>query len=308
MVDSIFEQYLSAVCDFFPIHRLRKRIYKELSAHMQDLLEDFSAQGMDSQTAEEAVLAEMGDPEALRRELIRAYRPTVWRIRLQRLAALVIAFLVWGYVIEPVIDECGTYRYSYTLAEAEAVLSAQCAADGAGELAFVEEIEHNGRLYRYYMPKTQRYPMNRMYRIESVRVFGKELHDRFAGLSYEATNGCYFIDNLDFDAYTNDSKIAELLQWQRPAPTERAYVFIFANPVGVRYFTAQVFPTNEFGSTAYDIPPLDTLPYYAVSAEPGLIVVKYPTGTHLGNMQFLDADKNETPLPSGTMQSSNTIG
>lgn len=274
---------------------------------MQDLLEDYVSQGMELQAARKAVLAEMGDPEELRRELIRAYRPTIWRIRLQRLVILTAVFLVLVYVVEPIYDECMTYRYSYTLAEAEAFLSAQCAEDGAGELAFVEEIEHNGRLYRYYMPKVQKYPMNRMYRIESVRVFGKELHDRFAGFSCEATNGCYFTDNLDFEAYTNDSRIAVLLQWQRPAPTERAYAFIFANPVGVRYFTAQVFPTNEFGGAAYDMPPLDTLPYYAVSADPGLIVVKYPTGTELGNMQFLDADKNETPLPSGTMHSSSTI-
>ena len=63
MENLIFESYLSAVCDFFPIHRLRKRIYKELSAHMQDLLEDYVSQGMELQAARKAVLAEMGDPE-----------------------------------------------------------------------------------------------------------------------------------------------------------------------------------------------------------------------------------------------------
>lgn len=37
---------------------------------MEDMLEDFSAQGMESQTACEAVLTEMGDPLELRRELL----------------------------------------------------------------------------------------------------------------------------------------------------------------------------------------------------------------------------------------------
>ena len=88
MENLIFEQYLSAVCDFFPIHRLRKRIYKELSAHMQDLLEDFSAQGLEPQSAEAAVLAEMGDPVEVRRELRR--NCIFERGRIQRAAVSVL--------------------------------------------------------------------------------------------------------------------------------------------------------------------------------------------------------------------------
>lgn len=271
---------------------------------MEDMLEDFSAQGIELRAAREAVLAEMGDPEELRRELKRAYRPTIWRIRLQRLVILTAVFLVWAYVIEPIYDECMTYHYSYTLAEAEEILYTQCAE--VGEIVFLDEVEYNGRLYRYYMPKAQKYPYNRLYRMESVRVFGKELHNRFTGFSSEMTDGCYFIDNLDFESYTNSSQIAVLLHWERPKSEECATAYIFANPVEVRYLTAQVFSVDAFGRTEYDLPPLDTLPYYAVSAEPGLIVVKHPKGTILGNTQFLDADKNETALPGGTVQSVST--
>lgn len=307
MENLAFERYLSAVCDWFPIHRLRKRIYGELSAHMEDMLEDFSVQGMEVQAAREAVLAEMGDAEVLRRELLRAYRPQIWRIRLQRLVLVFAVCILVPNVCMPVHNEIWKYRSSYPLAEAEAYIYAQGAADGAGELAFVGEAEHNGRLYRYYMPKTQKAPVNRVYCMESARVFGKELHDRFAFLSCETTDGCYFMDNLDFESYTNQSCLAELLQWNRPKPEEYARTYIFANPAEVRYFTAQLYAVDEFGYGDYSQPPIGSLPYSEVAAAPGVLVVKYPIGTSLGEERFLDADKNETLLPSGSRHSSSTI-
>lgn len=97
---------------------------------MEDMLEDYVSQGMELQAAREAVLAEMGDPLELRRELEQAYRPTVWRIRLQRLVILTAAFLVLVYVVEPIYDACRTYCYSAPLAEAEAQLTSACAAFG----------------------------------------------------------------------------------------------------------------------------------------------------------------------------------
>lgn len=296
MENLIFESYLSAVCDFFPIHRLRKRIYKELSAHMQDLLEDYVSQGMELQAAREAVLAEMGDPEELRRELIRVYRPTIWRIRLQRLVILTAAFLVLVYVVEPIYDECRTYYYSAPLAEAEAQLTSACAE--FGEIELLKEVEYSGRLYRYYVPKQQEKNCNRIYCMESVRVFGRELHNRFVFSGTQKSDGGLFMDDLYFSYCSRRN--ASLLDWYGDKPTEKAMVLIFTEHKDVRYFCAQLLPENAYGYTQWDASHCGETPYYEVDTAPDLIMVTYPADTCLGEMRYLDANKNAAGVPPST--------
>lgn len=306
MENLIFEQYLSAVCDFFPIHRLRKRIYKELSAHMQDLLEDFSAQGLEPQAAEAAVLAEMGDPVELRRELERAYRPTVWRIRIQRLAAVICLFFCYFYVIEPIGAEVKTYFYSAPLAEAEKQLTSAGAA--VGEIEFLKEVEYNGRLYRYYVPEQQEKDCNRVYCMESVRVFGKELQNRFVFSGTIQSNGELLMDDLYFSYCSRNSAsdTPSLFHWYADVPTEKAMVLIFTESTDVRYFHAQLRPENMNGFAQWDAPPCGETPYYEVNAAPDLVMVTYPQNTELGEMQYFDTDKNEANISKGTWWSSST--
>lgn len=306
MENLIFEQYLSAVCDFFPIHRLRKRIYKELSAHMQDLLEDFSAQGLEPQAAEAAVLAEMGDPVELRRELERAYRPTVWRIRIQRLAAVICLFFCYFYVIEPIGAEVKTYFYSAPLAEAEKQLTSAGAA--VGEIEFLKEVEYNGRLYRYYVPEQQEKDCNRVYCMESVRVFGKELQNRFVFSGTIQSNGELLMDDLHFSYCSRNSAsdTPSLFHWYADVPTEKAMVLIFTESTDVRYFHAQLRPENMNGFTQRDAPPCGETPYYEVNAAPDLVMVTYPQNTELGEMQYFDANKNAAEIRGGTWWSSST--
>lgn len=304
MENLIFEQYLSAVCDFFPIHRLRKRIYKELSAHMQDLLEDFSAQGLEPQSAEAAVLAEMGDPVELRRELKRAYRPTVWRIRIQRLAAVICLYLCIFYVIVPIGDEVRTYFHSAPLAEAETQLASACGA--FGEIAFLKEVEYNGRLYRYYVPKRQDKSEYRVYCMESVRIFGKERHNRFILSGTQKADGSFFMDDLYFSYCARNRAAANspLFHWYADVPTEKAMVLIFTEPTDVRYFYAQLLPENWNGFAQWDAPPCGETPYYAVDAAPDLVLVTYPADTAFGEMRFLDADKNAAGVPHSSWSGS----
>lgn len=304
MENSAFEQYLSAVCDFFPIHRLRKRIYRELSAHMEDMLEDFSAQGMESQTACEAVLTEMGDPLELRRELLQAYRPTVWRIRLQRLALAVFLYVFTLYILVPIGDELRTYGYSAPLSEAEAQLTEACAE--FGEIEFIKETEYSGRLYRYYVPKQQEKDCNRVFCMESVRVFGRELQNRFIFSGTQKSDGAFFTDDLYFSycARRGTSANTLLFDWYGAEPTEKAMVLIFTEPTDVRYFQAQLFPTDAYGEAQWDTSPCGETPYYGIEAAPKLTVVTYPADTRLGEMRFLDADKNTAEVPHSMWNSS----
>ncbi len=303
-----FERFLAAVCDDFPIHRLRKRIRTELSNHMEDMLADFLAQGMEENTAYTQVLTEMGDPEMLRMELRQAYKPTIWRIRVQRLAGLAAAFCFCLFVLIPIGDELRTYHYSKPLDEAEAYLSAACKEVGA--LHLLGEVEYNGRLYRYYMPNQQEKGHNRVYCMESVRVFGKELQNRFSIAGTMETDGGMFMDDLHFSAcselqaYAND---ATLFHWRNTAPQEKAMVLIFTEPSDVRYFQAQLPPKDEYtGYPQHDAPACGETPYYEVSEASPLLMVTYPTDMCLGAMRFLDADKNAADIPHSTYDGGST--
>lgn len=300
MENSAFEQYLSAVCDFFPIHRLRKRIYREISAHMEDMLEEFSTQGMDPQKAQEAVLAEMGDPVELRRELEQAYRPTIRRIRLQRFAASVFLCFCMYYVFEPIGEEVKTYCYAAPLAEAESQLASACAE--FGEIEFLQEVEYNGRLYRYYVPKQQEKDCNRVYCLESVRAFGRELQNRFILSGTQKADGSLLMEDLYFSYCSKLSLSANtsLFHWYGDEPTEKAMVLIFTEQKDVRYFHAQLLPENEYGYAQLDASPCGETPYYEVDAAPDLVLVTYPADMCLGKMQFLDADKNAAEAPHNT--------
>lgn len=307
MENLAFERYLSTVCDFFPIHRLRKRIYTELSVHMEELLGTYLGQGMEPQAAQEAVLTEMGDPEILRRELKQAYRHTIWRIRLQRLVSVAFICLFTMYVLVPIGDELKTYYYSAPLADAEAQLTSACAEVGGG-VKFLQEVEYNGRLYRYYVPEQQEENCNRVYCMESVRVFGKELHNRFVLSGTLKSDGGLFMDDLYFSYCWRRSASASAspFDWYGDEPTEKATVLIFAEHKDVRYFHAQLLPVDAYGYPQWDASTCGETPYYEVSAAPDLVTVTYPVNTHLGEMRYLDADKNKAEVHNGTWSGTST--
>ncbi len=302
-----FESFLSAVCDNLPMRRIRKRVRAELSDHMETALEDFLAEGMDESAAREQVLAEMGDSETLCRELRRAYSPMIRRIRIQRLVGVFAAFLLWMYVLVPVTDELKVFHDSYSLETAESMLSSEL---GGGALHFLGEVEYNGRLYRYYMPNPQEKGRSRVYCMESVRAFGRNLQNRFSITGTLETDGGLLMDDLyvsacaELQAYTDDTT---LFHWHNNVPQEKATVLIFTEPSDVRYFQTQLLPKSEYA----EYPQRDALacgetPYYEVSEAPHVLLVTYPADTCIGQMYFLDADKNAAAIQHSTYFGSST--
>lgn len=303
-----FENFLSAVCDDISIQRVRKRVRTELSDHMETALEDCLAEGMEEEAARARVLAEMGDPETLHRELRRAYRPMLYRIRFQRLAGLVALYFFCMYVLIPIADELKIYHYSYSLEDAESILSNKL---GNGtELLLVDEVEYNGRMYRYYVPKNQTQSCYQVYSIQSVRVFGHELQDRFAGFDCQYSDGSFFMDDLYLSEQYEARKHADysVLQWQSHVPDEKMMVVFFTDAQQVRYFKTQFLPGRSDGYPNHTAEPVGESPYYEVTATPCLLAVEYPTDMCFGEMQFLDENRNGVPMSGGTYGGRTSIG
>lgn len=89
MAHEALQDYLSAVGARIRWRRARAPLLRELSDHISDQAEDYRAQGQAEDAALEHAVAEMGDPEAVGRELDRLHRPrNRWGVAL---AVLVLA-------------------------------------------------------------------------------------------------------------------------------------------------------------------------------------------------------------------------
>ena len=73
------KSYLSIACkSIHKENRLYKRIYNELSEHMDDMYEDFVSNGIDENSVPEMVVKEMGNAEDLNKELYNANKKKIF--------------------------------------------------------------------------------------------------------------------------------------------------------------------------------------------------------------------------------------
>lgn len=104
-------EYLEAVGGQIRWKRARRPLLRELSDHIADQAAAFEAEGQSPEEALSAAVAEMGEPEAVGRELDRLHRPRscwslVLAIVLLFLAGLLLQNLVWLSVGNTEADYC----------------------------------------------------------------------------------------------------------------------------------------------------------------------------------------------------------
>ena len=97
------QEYLAAVGAQIRWRRARRPLLRELSNHMEDQAAEYRAQGMGEDEALTKAAAEMGDPEAVGRDLDRLHRPqNRWGLAL---AALVLTLM--GVSVQFLIYQAG---------------------------------------------------------------------------------------------------------------------------------------------------------------------------------------------------------
>lgn len=203
------ENYLSVACK--PIQKdkkLYKRIYNELSEHMDDMYDDFVSNGIDESYVPEKVIEEMGNAEELGKELYNANKK-------RYLITTTIAFLVRTAIIlfcvicaPPILDELVDYIQYFDIKSVEAALKEEY-----GEITFMGEYESNGKNYRLYAPVNQPEDRYEVYSAESAEFFGKNLPDKyhsfgcdFSGSPHIAcmfinVGDCYLCENAHFEVF-----------------------------------------------------------------------------------------------------------
>ncbi|WP_295616984.1 permease prefix domain 1-containing protein [uncultured Intestinimonas sp.] len=109
MAREAVQAYLSAVGARIRWRRARRPLLEELAAHIDDQAADYRAQGMGEEEALERAVAEMGDPEAVGRDLDRLHRPkNRWGLALAvlllALAGPFLQFMIYQVTGQGVFD------------------------------------------------------------------------------------------------------------------------------------------------------------------------------------------------------------
>ncbi len=128
MAREAVQAYLSAVGARIRWRRARRPLLEELAAHIDDQAADYRAQGMGEEEALERAVAEMGDPEAVGRDLDRLHRPDCrWELALGALLLL----LAGVYLQYLVYREGEAWMMEHYARQAEHVLAALAALGAA---------------------------------------------------------------------------------------------------------------------------------------------------------------------------------
>lgn len=128
MAREAVQAYLSAVGARIRWRRARRPLLEELAAHIDDQAADYRAQGMGEEEALERAVAEMGDPEAVGRDLDRLHRPDCrWELALGALLLL----LAGVYLQYLVYREGEAWMMEHYARQAENALAALAALGAA---------------------------------------------------------------------------------------------------------------------------------------------------------------------------------
>lgn len=203
------KDYLSTACK--SIHKdkkLYKRIYNELSEHMDDMYEDFVNDGIDENSVSDMILKEMGNADDLNKELYQANKKrylTTRTITLLVRTAIIIICLIYA---PPILDELVDYVQYYNVEDVEAALTEEY-----GEMTFLGEYESNGGNYRLYVPITQPENCYEVYFAQSAKFFGKNLPNKYSSFGHDFggsphitcmfTNSgdCFMCQNARFEVF-----------------------------------------------------------------------------------------------------------
>ena len=171
--------FIGKVLDHIHYKKLHTRIYEEISSHMDDMYEDFSANCDDEVEVTKKVLEEMGHPHYLGLELKKANRVKLFWARVFKTACifLTLPILYSAYVLIAHIGaEVSDYFHAYDIEKMEQRIIEDY-NDGEPIKLFAE-IEHEGYVYRFYIPEKPKDYFTYYY-TQSIKIFDISIKDKF---------------------------------------------------------------------------------------------------------------------------------
>lgn len=297
------ESYLNTVCNHLPTKKLRKRTRNELSEHFEDILDDYRKQGIPESETIARAIAEMGDPEALHKQLKSAHKSLVWYVRLRNILIIAIVLFLIFVVYPYASDQYYAYSCGTTFEEAEKFLYEK-AADKNEDIQFLCKQEYEGKIYYIYYSydvcdvlQSKSYQYN-LYTIESIRAFGKDFHDKFiCQQQYTEWHSQPSIYNdILYLTVAKDKLVLTDDFYTLHTSVTTARIFAFVKPMDAKYFTVHLLKIDEEYVNAQKNP--NYIPgkseFYEVPTTPGSVVIKAPDGYELGFVVTLyDENKQE---------------
>ncbi|WP_165971892.1 FtsW/RodA/SpoVE family cell cycle protein [Paenibacillus piri] len=96
----LIDDYLSSVCGCVKARELHKEIRQEMAGHLEELVHAKRGEGWDEEAAAQWAIRQMGDPEAVGRELNKVHKPRIpWGL-VCWVAVLLVISLVAMYAVE----------------------------------------------------------------------------------------------------------------------------------------------------------------------------------------------------------------
>lgn len=218
------EVYAERVLYHIHYKRLQKRIKEEIKNHMDDMYDDFKNDSDNELDVAKKVIDKMGDPDELGIELKKANKKILRIVRAFKvtLALSVIPALIFCQTVlyDPIL-EIEDYFEAVDIATVEARISEE--RNNGEPIRLFAEADHNGKVYKFYVPDEQ--PEDRFvcFHTESITVLGKSCKDKF--LYFGGSSGGYSdIHTFKLDYHSPDYLLV------LTAPTEAKYYKIYLKP------------------------------------------------------------------------------
>lgn len=200
---TIFEQFKNEYLKkaLKPIHykKLKNRINEELSAHMDDMYDDFIKDCDNELEIIKKIREEMGNATELGAELKEANKKTLYFVKALRIIVVLASIPVLYCCLSLGIflfDEMMVYFHAETAPEIEAYIVEEY--NNSNPINLLTEFEHNNVVHRIYIPKVQGVENFEIFHIHSIEILGFNVKNRFEHSScYYAPNSNYTMASLD---------------------------------------------------------------------------------------------------------------
>lgn len=174
--------YIGKVLNHIHYKKLHTRIYEEISAHLDDMHEDYSNIYDDEKEITKRVFEEMGHPHYLGLELKKANKTILFWVRMFKIACAVLTLPIIYLSIVAVSlveSEISHYFNAYDIEKAEHHIM-EYYNDGE-PIKLLTEVEKDGIIYKFYIPQNQSEDDLKVYYTKSIDVFGISVKDKFSG-------------------------------------------------------------------------------------------------------------------------------
>lgn len=271
--------YIGKVLRHIHYKKLHTRIYEEISNHMDDMYEDFSAGCDDEIEVTKKILEEMGHPHYLGLELKKANKTKLFWVKIFKIACVIftLPILYSAYVLVAHIGmEISHYFNAYDIEKMEQLI-VEDYNDGE-PIKFLTEVEKDGIVFKMYISEKQSEDNLVVYYTKSIKVFGISVKDKFG------ERGGGHLGN------SSRSTEAVLLLTEGVPNSDYDCLYFFSEPSDTKYIKIYYEPFLDNKVEPYWSEYIE-IPQNGTTDNPKWLLIECPDGYKWDNYKRFDENK-----------------